>query len=211
MSSAHRIHRAKVRRAHCDLASVDAGHAYLTSVEVEPLDGDRRAAGEPEDTPVDAPEAALADHEQWAEVARRDAELPEAELPQGAPLLVQLRDAPRRRSGARAGGRGLRDVRRRRERGAAGGCRGRHGPRLSGGGRRRRGGRRQRPPLGALGLEPAVEEAKAAHFCDGKAGAKKKFCSSLVVFLACYLLLPQVAAVTPQSRTLVTNGKTKIW
>ena len=47
---------------------------YLTSVEVEPLDGDRRAAGtasgEPEDAPVDAPEAALADHEQRAEVAR---------------------------------------------------------------------------------------------------------------------------------------------
>jgi hypothetical protein len=46
-------------------------------------------AGEAEGAPVDAPEAALADHEQRAEVGRGAAELPEAELPQAvrAPLL----------------------------------------------------------------------------------------------------------------------------
>jgi hypothetical protein len=40
---------------------------YLAAVGVEPLDGDRGAvwvpAGEAEGAPVDAPEAALADHE----------------------------------------------------------------------------------------------------------------------------------------------------
>ena len=90
---------------------------YLAALAVEPLDGDRGAvgvpAGEAEGAPVDAPEAALADHEQRAEVGRGAAELPETELPQAvcAPLLIQLRDAPRR---------GSRGLARRRPRAAGG-------------------------------------------------------------------------------------------
>ena len=89
------------------IALRSAGVRYLAAVGVEPLDGDRRAVGgptgEPEDAPVDAPEAALADHEQRAEVARGAAELPQAEFPQAVcpPLLVQLRDALRRGAQAR--------------------------------------------------------------------------------------------------------------
>jgi len=80
----------------------------LMAFGIELLDGDhhaaRRPAREPDDALVDAPEAALAELQQPAEVAGGGPELPEPELEEavGAPLLVQLRDAPRRRDRHRA-------------------------------------------------------------------------------------------------------------
>jgi hypothetical protein len=83
--------------------SQETTDGHLMAIGIEFLDGDHRAtgrlAGQPDDALVDAPEAALADLEQPAEVAGGGPELPEPELAEavGAPFLVQLRDAPRRR------------------------------------------------------------------------------------------------------------------
>ena len=123
---------------------------------IELLDGDhhaaRRPAREPDDALVDAPEAALAELEQPAEIAGGGPELPEPELEEavGAPLLVQLRDAPRRRLARRGPHRGAgvlgqarADGRRRRGEGQV-------GARSPGGERGGRRGRRRRGPLPPL-------------------------------------------------------------
>ena len=137
---------------------------------IEPFDGDDRAAGgatgQPDDALVDAPEPTLADLEQPAEVAGGGVELPEAERPQAAraPLLVQLRDAPRRRGRPRGLAPRL-PPGRARVLGLARG-RGRRGHRRQ----VRARGRQRRPPVLSLALScpdlapEAAEAAEATHF-----------------------------------------------
>jgi hypothetical protein len=157
------------------------------AIGIEPFDGDHRAvsrtAGQPDDALVDASEAALADLEQPAEVAGGGLELPKAELAEavGAPLLVQLRNAPRRRDRyrarrlirrrphgrARAHGLACADGRRRRSGEGHVGARARG----DGGGERGRRRRRRRgllpPPLAlVLLLKLDSKVAEATHFLE---------------------------------------------
>lgn len=171
--------------------SQEATDGHLMAIGIEFLDGDHRAAGgptgQPDDALVDATEAALADLEQAAEVAGGGPELPEPELAEavGSPLLVQLRDAPRRRDRGRARrlarrgphrrarvlGQAHANGRRRRGEGQVGAR-----PRGDGGGERGgRRGRRRRcplPPLLDLALLPlAAEAAEAIHRLEQKEAA----------------------------------------
>jgi hypothetical protein len=152
------------------------------AIGIEPFDGDHRAvsrtSGQPDDALVDASEAALADLEQPAEVAGGGLELPKAELAEavGAPLLVQLRDAPRRRDRyrarrlirrrpygrARAHGLACADGRRRRRGEGQVGARARG----DGGGERGRRGLLPPPLALVLLLKLDSEAAEATHFLE---------------------------------------------
>ena len=192
------------------------------AVGIEPFDGDHRAAGgpagQPDDALVDAPEAALADLEQPAKVAGRGTELTEPELSQtiGAPLLVQLRDAPRRRDRARRLARrgphgrarvlGLARADGRRHRG-----KGQVGARGRGDGGGERGGRRRRrrwtlvPPLTFVLLDLKTEAAEATHCLEQESGGAQLVVVSCLVFSIASTSTAQITIRTTQIVVIETE------